>query len=105
MTARGWLVACATLSAAALAACGGGSGGSSFTPPPPAPTPAPAPPPVVLPPLINDVPVRISEATPFNGNCTGATPNDFVYLNAEVEPYVAVNPRDPLNWVATWQQD
>jgi hypothetical protein len=28
-----------------------------------------------------------------------------VSLDAEVEPYVAVNPRDPNNWVATWQQD
>jgi hypothetical protein len=102
MTARGWLSACAALSAATLASCGGGSdAGSSFASPAPAPAPAPA----VLPPLVADEPVRISAATPFNGNCTGATPNDFVHLNSEVEPYVAVNPRDASNWVATWQQD
>ena len=58
-----------------------------------------------LPPLVAETPVRISAATPFDATCTGATPTDVVYLNAEVEPYVAVNPRDPNNWVATWQQD
>ena len=104
MTARSWLSACAALSAATLASCGGDAG-SSFTAPPTAPAPTPAPPPVVLPPLLADVPVRLSATTPFDGNCTGATPNDFVYLNSEVEPYVAVNPRDANNWVATWQQD
>jgi hypothetical protein len=58
----------------------------------------------VLPPLIADTPVRISADTPFNSTCTGGF-SGVVYLNAEVEPYVAVNPRDPNNWVAVWQQD
>ena len=97
------LFACALACATSLAACGGGGGESSFTPPPPAPSPAP--PPVVLPPLVADASVRISADTPFNAACTGASPSDAVYLNAEVEPSVAVNPRDPNNWVATWQQD
>ena len=102
MNARGWLFACA-VSTATVAGCGGGGGGSP--PPPLAPSPAPTPsPPPVLPPLVADTPVRISAATPFNATCTGAT-NGTLYLNAEVEPYVAVNPRDPNNWVAVWQQD
>ena len=113
MKARSWLCACATLSTVTLAGCGGGDGGaSSLTAPAapapapaPSPSPAPAPSPVTLPPLVADTPVRISAATPFSTSCTGTTPTDAVYLNAEVEAYVAVNPRDPNNWVATWQQD
>jgi hypothetical protein len=107
MTARRWLWAGATLSTIMSAGCGGGGDGpSSLAPPPAAPAPAPAPPPApALPPLVAETPVRISAATPFNANCTGSTRTDTVYLNAEVEPYVAVNPRDPNNWVATWQQD
>jgi len=99
MTARRRLLACAIASSAALSACGGGD------PAPPAPVPVPAPPPVALPALVADVPVRISATTPFDATCTGTVSGDVVYLNAEVEPFVAVNPRDPGNWVATWQQD
>jgi hypothetical protein len=110
MTAGRWLFNCAIASTAALAACGGGSGGGSTlapTPPPPAPAPAPAPapPPVALPPQTADTPVRVSAATPFNAGCTGVAATDTVYLNAEVEPHIAVNPRDANNWVAAWQQD
>jgi hypothetical protein len=109
MTVRSWLWAHATLSAIALAGCGGGGGEgpSSLAEQPaiPAPAPAPAPPSAGLPPLVADTPVRISAPTPFDGGCTGAARSDAVYLNAEAEPYVAVNPRDPNNWIATWQQD
>jgi hypothetical protein len=103
MTARRRLFACAIASGAVLSACGGGSDGPA--PSPPAPVPVPAPPPVELPALVTDAPVRVSATTPFDAACTGATSGDIVYLNAEVEPYVAVNPRDPGNWIATWQQD
>ena len=102
MSARWWLFAAAVVSTA-LAACGGGSDGGS-PPPAPAPSPTPIPSPVALPPLVADAAVQASAATPFNATCTGATAG-IVFLNAEVEPYVAVNPRDPNNWVATWQQD
>ncbi len=103
MTARCRLFACAIASGAVLSACGGGGDGPA--PAPPAPVPVPAPPPVVLPPLVTDAPVRVSAATPFDATCSGAASGDVVYLNAEVEPFVAVNPRDPNNWIATWQQD
>ena len=103
MNARCRLFACAIAAGAALSACGGGSDGPA--PVPPAPAPGPAPPAVALPALVSDAPVRVSAATPFDATCTGAAAGDVVYLDAEVEPYVAVNPRDPNNWVATWQQD
>jgi hypothetical protein len=95
------MFACAV--AAATVGCGGGSDGGSPPPPPPAPAPAPSPPPV-LPPLVSDSPVLISAATPFNATCSGVSAGT-VHLNSEVEPYVAVNPRDPNNWIAVWQQD
>jgi hypothetical protein len=104
MTTRRCLLACAIASAAVLSACGGG-GDATAPAPAPAPVPVPAPPPAALPALVTDAPVRISTATPFDANCTGAASGDVVYLNAEVEPFVSVNPRDPDNWVATWQQD
>jgi hypothetical protein len=88
---------------AALSACGGGENGDAIAPPPPVPTPAP--PPATLPPLLADAALRVSATTPFDATCAGTSSNEAVYLNAEVEPYVAVNPRDPSNWVVTWQQD
>ena len=103
MTASRRLFACALASSAVLSACGGGD--DAPAPAPASPVPSPAPPPVGLPALVTDAPVRISAATPFDATCTGAPASDIVYLNAEVEPYVAVNPRDPNNWVVTWQQD
>jgi hypothetical protein len=49
-------------------------------------------------------PVRVTGASPFAAGCTpsgGGVP----YHNAEVEPYVAINPLDPSNLVGVWQQD
>jgi hypothetical protein len=105
MTARRRLLACAIASGAVLSACGGGGDSAAPATAPPAPVPIPAPPPIALPALVTEAPVRISAATPFDSTCTGAAPGDVVYLNAEVEPFVSVNPRDPNNLVATWQQD
>src|SRR5688572_3096897 len=92
----------AAVLAASLAGCGGGSDSG------PAPTPiapVPVPPAVVLPPLIGDTPIRVSGDTPFAANCTGGALGGTEYRNAEVEPYVAVNPANPANIVAVWQQD
>ncbi|MEO8135137.1 MAG: sialidase family protein [Betaproteobacteria bacterium] len=77
-----------------LAGCGGGSSSSTPTPmPPPAAGPLP------------DPPVRVSTLSPFAANCDGANVTANLNVNAEVEPSVAVNPRDPNNLVGVWQQD
>jgi hypothetical protein len=48
---------------------------------------------------------RVSGASPFQPNCNGAPQTGTVYTNAEVEPWVSVNPEDERNLVAVWQQD
>ncbi|MGB9430244.1 MAG: sialidase family protein [Gammaproteobacteria bacterium] len=81
----------------ALAGCGGGSGSnSSATMPPPATTTLP-PPGAPL--------VRVSGPSPYNANCGGAMSGSVNYQDAEVEPYVAVNPTNPSNLIGVWQQD
>ena len=93
----------AAVLAASIAGCGGGSDSG---PAPAAPiAPAPAAPTVSLPPLIDDAPIRVSGDTPFAANCTGGALGGTEYRNAEVEPYAAVNPTNPANFVAVWQQD
>ncbi|TME90346.1 MAG: exo-alpha-sialidase, partial [Chloroflexi bacterium] len=50
---------------------------------------------------------RASGDSPFAG-CNVqpmALPRDLNYLNAEVEPRVAVNPQNSANIVGVWQQD
>lgn len=79
-----------------LSSCGGGGGGSP--PPAPVPTPIPASPP---PPAAS---TRISPPSPFAPGCSGAQAGTL-YVDAEVEPSVAVNPLDPNNLVGSWQQD
>ena len=72
------------------AACGGGgSSGPAATPSPP----------------MEDTRYRASGVTPFVEGCDGVAPSGTLYVNAEVEPFVAVNPRDPDNIVGVWQQD
>lgn len=95
----------ALLSCAALTACGGGSDSAPApTPAPPPPLPTPVPPPPPVPPLVTDTEVRVSGGTPFAAGCSGVT-NGTEYRDAEVEPQVAVNPVNPNNWIANWQQD
>jgi hypothetical protein len=53
-------------------------------------------------------PQRVSGPSPFAPGCGGpgeAVNGGFNYLNAEVEPWVAVNPANPANIVGFWQQD
>jgi hypothetical protein len=53
-------------------------------------------------------PLRVSGPSPFAPGCGGpgeAAATSFNYLNAEVEPWVAVNPANPANIVGFWQQD
>ena len=50
--------------------------------------------------------VLVSGPSPFSADCNGPTfPGGAAYVNAEVEPYVAVNPRNVNNLVAVYQQD
>ena len=55
--------------------------------------------------------VQVSGASPFGppeacGNFPGTIPGPgFGYVDSEVEPWVVVNPTNPDNIVAFWQQD
>jgi hypothetical protein len=49
--------------------------------------------------------IRASASSPFAAGCDGLPPNGILYVNAEVEPMIAINPRDPNNIVGVWQQD
>jgi hypothetical protein len=48
---------------------------------------------------------RASGPSPFRPGCNGVKQQGRLYRNAEVEPFVAINPRNPLNLVGVWQQD
>ena len=78
----------------ALTGCGGGGGSAPSAPPP------------VTPPVVTSLPgIRLSAASPFVAGCDGAVAVGTLYVNAEVEPSVALNPANPANLVAAWQQD
>ena len=82
------MIVCALL----LVGCGGGGGGggnNAAVPPPPA----------------GDPQFRVSGTSPFAAGCDGAPVFGTLYVNAEVEPMVAVNPRNANNVVGVWQQD
>ena len=72
-----------------LFGCGGG-GGDNNTPPPPPP---------------DDPRFRVSGASTFAPGCDGLPVFGTLYVNAEVEPMVAVNPRNANNVVGVWQQN
>ena len=48
---------------------------------------------------------RAASLSPFAAGCEGTPVNGTLYVNAEVEPYVAVNPQNPSNLIGVWQQD
>lgn len=73
---------------ALLTGCGGGGGGGDNNPPP-----------------SDDPQFRVSGASPFALGCDGIPVFGTLYVNAEVEPMVAVNPRNANNLVGVWQQD
>ncbi|MDQ4491536.1 sialidase family protein [Sinomonas sp. ASV486] len=50
-------------------------------------------------------PVTASGTSPFATCTLGAAPGAVNYPNAEVEPWVAVNPTNPRNIIGVWQQD
>ncbi len=78
-----------------LAGCGGGGSSSSGLVPGAS----------TIPPESTAGLVRISGTTPFTATCNGASQTGVLYLNAEVEPNVAVNPANPANIIGAWQQD
>ncbi|MBF6025392.1 sialidase family protein, partial [Lysobacter niastensis] len=43
--------------------------------------------------------------SPFGTSCDGQTVNGTVFIGAEVEPHLAVDPRDPNRMIGVWQQD
>ena len=47
---------------------------------------------------------HVSGRTPYASGCGGSA-SGSVYVNAEVEPFIAANPADPDNLVGVWQQD
>jgi hypothetical protein len=50
--------------------------------------------------------VRVSEgSSPFRPGCDGQTADGTNYANSEVEPRLAVDPRNPAHAVGVWQQD
>jgi len=48
---------------------------------------------------------RVTGPSPFAPGCNGAPQSGTNYLNAEVEPWVRVNPRNESHLVGVWQQD
>ena len=86
------LAGLAMAGALSLAACGGGSSGSGG-----GEAPAPLPP--------ADPQIRVTGGSPFAAGCGGVAPSGTLYSGAEVEPMIAVNPRNPGNLAGVWQQD
>jgi BNR repeat-like domain len=56
-------------------------------------------------PDIDHLTFRASGPSPYAAACNGVPQTGTLYPNAEVEPFVAANPRYPLNLVGAWQQD
>jgi hypothetical protein len=54
---------------------------------------------------IGDTYVRITARSPFSAGCDPASPTGTAYPGAEVEPQIAVDPRDPSHLIGVWQQD
>jgi hypothetical protein len=50
-------------------------------------------------------PTLVSGASPFAPGCNGAPQTGTNYPNAEVEPFLAVDPTEPDHLVGVWQQD
>ena len=75
-----------------LSACSGGGGGAGDSAPPP-------PPPTAFVPAS----ILVWGLSPFTPDCGGF--GGTLYINSEVEPHLAVDPRDPNHLIGVWQQD
>lgn len=99
-----WLPA-TTAAVAVLAVFVAGISGCSSSSDSPSPS-MPAGPPPPPPPPTFDTQYRASAgASPFSANCDGSAVNGTNFSGAEVEPSVAINPRNPQNLIGFWQQD
>jgi hypothetical protein len=96
------MLACLALVGASTGGCGSGGGGGGTPPAPPPPAPAPVPPPPFPAP---EAQYRVSAASAFTPGCDGAPARGTLFVNAEVEAHVAINPANPANLVGAWQQD
>lgn len=94
-------LACALLLGLAACGGGGGGGGGDASMPPPMPPPPPPPPP----PAGADPQYLASAASPFTAGCDREDIGGTLFVNAEVEPWLSVDPRDPGRMVGIWQQD
>jgi hypothetical protein len=82
----------ATTPWALLTACGGGGGGGGGT--------------VPTPPAYSSVSlVQVSKASTFAPGCDGVAPTGTLYTDTAAEPSVVVNPTNPMNVIAAWQQN
>ena len=54
--------------------------------------------------VLGDARITVSGPSPYPLGCDNAT-SGFAYINAEVEPMLAVSPLDPTNVIGVWQQD
>jgi hypothetical protein len=54
---------------------------------------------------IPDPSYRASRASPFAAGCEGTAAAGTLYVNSEVEPHVAVDPRNASHLIGVWQQD
>ena len=55
--------------------------------------------------VLVDALTRVSGLSTFAPGCDGVPAAGSVYINAEVEPSIAVNPANPDNFIGAWQQD
>jgi hypothetical protein len=79
-----------------MGGCGGGSSNST----PVAMMPAPPPPPPTL-----DPHYLASTTSSFADGCDGVAKNGTLFVNAEVEPYLAIDPLNSQHLIGVWQQD
>ncbi|HLX28555.1 MAG TPA: sialidase family protein [Casimicrobiaceae bacterium] len=54
---------------------------------------------------IGDSQVRVTGLSPFIAGCDRTPPTATLFVNAEVEPQIAIDPRDPSHLIGVWQQD
>jgi hypothetical protein len=95
---RGGRKLLALLALLALAACGGGGGGGGSSSGGSGGSPGPPP--------FSAVPrTQISGSSTYAADCGGANQSGTLYPNTALEPSLVVNPTNPDNLIAEWQQD